>query len=115
MQEILRAMKKIRFAGHPASCCKARNYRQLRDQFMTRTVITSTGSYLPDKIVPNESLCQFSPEAQILIAQKTGVRARRHGEDSECTSDLAVRAARRCMDGSGVPLEDVEGIILSTS
>lgn len=82
---------------------------------MKRAAIVSTGSYLPDGIIPNEALSQFSAEAQRLIAVKTGVSSRRHAKDEECTSDLAVRAARRCLEGSGISAERVEGIILSTS
>ncbi|MCX7635832.1 MAG: ketoacyl-ACP synthase III [Syntrophales bacterium] len=82
---------------------------------MKRAVITATGSYLPDRVVPNEDLHQFSAEAQRLIVAKTGVRERRHAEESDCTSDLALRAARACLEKARIDPHDVEGIILSTS
>ena len=82
---------------------------------MVRAVIFSTGSFLPEKIVANESLAQLSREAQQLIAVKPGVLTRRHAADTECTSDLAVRAARNCLEKVQFPPEDIEGIILSTS
>ncbi|MDQ5987346.1 MAG: 3-oxoacyl-[acyl-carrier-protein] synthase 3 [Syntrophus sp. SKADARSKE-3] len=82
---------------------------------MKKAVIFSTGSFLPDNIVTNESLTQFSVEARRLIAEKTGVQARRHASDTECTSDLALHAARNCLQKVGFPESDIEGIIVSTS
>ena len=48
---------------------------------MQRTHILSTGSFLPEKIISNEDLTQFSPEARKLIAEKTGVQTRRHASE----------------------------------
>ena len=82
---------------------------------MNSTVIVSTGRYLPDNIIPNSALTQFSREAQSLIGNKTGVLARRHAGEDQCTSDLALEAARSCLGRINFPPEDIEGIILSTS
>jgi len=82
---------------------------------MQRTHILSTGSFLPEKIISNEDLTQFSPEARRLIAEKTGVQTRRHASETECTSDLAVAAARKCLKKIDFPPENVQGIVLSTS
>lgn len=82
---------------------------------MTRAIVTATGSYLPEGVITNESLMQFSAEARRLILEKTGVRERRHGDDGQCTSDLAICAARNCLKHAGLDVGDVEGIILSTS
>jgi 3-oxoacyl-[acyl-carrier-protein] synthase III len=40
---------------------------------MRNTVIVSTGSYLPETVVSNEDLIQFSREAIQMIGEKTGV------------------------------------------
>ncbi len=77
--------------------------------------ILSTGSFLPDKIIKNDDFSQFSPEARELIAQKTGVLTRRHAGEAECTSDLAIAAARHCLQKIDFPPHDVQGILLSTS
>lgn len=77
--------------------------------------ILATGSFLPERIVANEDLTQFPRPSIPLIAAKTGVEARRHAADSECTSDLAVQAAKRCLDKAGAESGQIEGIILSTS
>jgi 3-oxoacyl-[acyl-carrier-protein] synthase III len=82
---------------------------------MKRSRILSTGSFLPEKIISNEELTQFSPEARKLIAEKTGVQTRRHAGEAECTSDLAIAAARKCLQKVDFPPEDIQGIVLSTS
>ena len=75
----------------------------------------STGSFLPGKVIANENLSQFSPEARKLIAEKTGVQTRRHAVETECTSDLAIAAARKCLQKIEFPPENLQGIVLSTS
>jgi 3-oxoacyl-[acyl-carrier-protein] synthase III len=82
---------------------------------MKRAFIASTGSFLPEKVTLKEDLLQFSREAQSLIGKKTGVLARRHAGENQCTSDLALAAARTCMEKINFLPEDIEGIILSTS
>lgn len=77
--------------------------------------IMSTGSYLPGKIIHNESFEQFPDSAKVLISQKTGVFSRRAAEEDQCTSDLAVLAARKCLARIGFPPEKVAGIVVSTS
>jgi len=77
--------------------------------------ILSTGSYLPAKNVVNEDLVQFPKLTIPLIAEKTGVRARRHAADTECTSDLAIQAALRCLQQINFDPALLDGIILSTS
>jgi len=82
---------------------------------MQNAVIHSTGSYVPEAVVPNEDLTQFSPEARNMIKEKTGVMARRHAPESACTSDLAIQAARICLQKVDFPVENIEGIVVSTS
>ena len=82
---------------------------------MRNAVIASTGSYLPEKVISNEDLTQFPQEAIQLIGEKTGVFFRRVASDKECTSDLAVQAAMKCLNNIDYRPEHVEGIILATS
>lgn len=79
------------------------------------SIIYSTGSYLPENVVLNEHLTQFPESALSRIAEKTGVLSRRHADESQCTSDLGLEAARACLDKIGFPAGDVQGIVLSTS
>lgn len=82
---------------------------------MKRAVIHSTGSYLPEKIIHNEDFKQFPKSSKLLISQKTGVFSRRCAEDKECTSDLAAKAAKKCLEKINFPVEKVKAIIVSTS
>ena len=78
--------------------------------------IISTGSFVPDKIVTNEDLIsQFPANSIPLIEQKTGVKERRFADDSQCTSDLAIQAAIRCIEKIQFNPEYIDALILSTS
>lgn len=79
------------------------------------SVISSTGSYLPKRIVENHELIQFPASRLQLIAEKTGVLARRFAADDECTSDLAIMAAIDCIEKSTIPVSEIDAIILATS
>jgi 3-oxoacyl-[acyl-carrier-protein] synthase-3 len=70
---------------------------------------------LPERIVANGALTQFPAATLPLIAEKTGISARRYAADDECTSDLGAKAARQCLDRAGVSPDDVDVIILATS
>jgi 3-oxoacyl-[acyl-carrier-protein] synthase-3 len=82
---------------------------------MRSSVILSTGSYLPETALFNEDMAQFPQSSLKLIAEKTGVTARRVASEDQCTSDLAVNAARFCLEKVDFPPKRVEGIIVSTS
>lgn len=80
-----------------------------------RAKIAATGSYVPEEVVLNADLAQFPAEALPLIEQKTGVKARRRAAASQCTSDLAILAAERCLAKSAITADQIDGIILATS
>jgi len=82
---------------------------------MKKSVIFSTGSHLPESVVPNEALTHFPASSIKLIAEKTGVLSRRIAPEEECTSDLAIKAARCCLQKVDFPAERIQGIVLSTS
>jgi 3-oxoacyl-[acyl-carrier-protein] synthase-3 len=80
-----------------------------------RTSILSTGSYLPDKAVPNEALPHFPPTSLPLIEQKTGIKCRRYAAEDQCTSDLGFLAARVCLERARVSTAEIDAILLATS
>lgn len=82
---------------------------------MNSPTIVSTGSYLPEKIVYNEDLTQFPQNFLHIISEKTGVNERRHAAEDQCTSDLAIEAAKICLKKINFKPKDVECIIVSTS
>jgi 3-oxoacyl-[acyl-carrier-protein] synthase-3 len=79
------------------------------------TSILATGSYLPERAVPNEALTQFPPATLPLITEKTGISSRRYAADDQVTSDLGAEAARLCLTRAGVVADDVDAILLATS
>jgi 3-oxoacyl-[acyl-carrier-protein] synthase-3 len=79
------------------------------------TRILATASYLPERVVPNEALTQFPASTLPLIAEKTGIAARRYAADDECTSDLGAKAARQCLERAAVSPDEVDVIVLATS
>jgi len=82
---------------------------------MINALVHSTGSYLPETVLWNDDLTQFSREAVRMISEKTGVLSRRVAAEGECTSDLAAKAAARCLERAGFAPDKVQGIIVSTS
>ena len=82
---------------------------------MQNASIEATGSYVPERAIHNEALNQFPATAKLLISQKTGVYCRRHAETSQCTSDLALEAAKRCLEKSCRNVQTIQAILLSTS
>jgi len=82
---------------------------------MKNAIIRATGSYLPEKVVFNEELTQFPEDSRPRIAEKTGVLSRRIAPEHACTSDLAIRAGRTCLEKADFSPEKLQGIVLSTS
>jgi 3-oxoacyl-[acyl-carrier-protein] synthase-3 len=82
---------------------------------MKRSIVHSVGSYVPEKAVYNEDLGQFPQSSLKRIEEKTGVRCRRVATEGQCTSDLALEAARACLSKVDFAPGKLDGIILSTS
>jgi 3-oxoacyl-[acyl-carrier-protein] synthase-3 len=89
------------------------------------SVITGTGSFVPDKTVKNEDFLQneFYDESGIKmekeneeIIQKfmeiTGIHERRHLEDDRVTSDLGFLAARYAIEDARIDREELDYIIV---
>ncbi len=80
---------------------------------LTGVQILGTGVYLPETVVCNEDLTELGCDPDWII-QRTGIRQRRRAAAGEATSDLATRAAERCLDDAGVSARDVDMILLAT-
>jgi 3-oxoacyl-[acyl-carrier-protein] synthase-3 len=79
-----------------------------------RVGIAGSGSYVPERVVPNsffEGLVDTSDE---WIVQRTGIRERRWAAEGECTSDLATRAAERALADAGIAGRDIDLVVLGT-
>lgn len=70
---------------------------------------------LPEKILTNEDLAREYPEWGVeKIFGKTGINHRHIVDESECASDLAVRACEKIFASSVVQRSDIDFIILCT-
>ena len=80
-----------------------------------RSVILGTGSYLPERIMTNKELESIVDTTDEWIVQRSGISERRVAAENETTADMAIIAARRSLEASGLKGEDIDGIIVATS
>ena len=80
-----------------------------------RSVVAGCGAYLPERIVSNEELARQVDTSDDWINQRTGIRQRHVAAPDECTSDLALAAARDAMANAGVKPEEIDLIVLATA
>ena len=80
-----------------------------------RSVILSTGSYLPDNTVTNADLEKMVDTNDEWIVQRTGIKERHIAPEGQTTSDLAIEAAKRALVTSGLNATDIDGVIVATT
>ncbi|HEY0901404.1 MAG TPA: beta-ketoacyl-ACP synthase III [Micavibrio sp.] len=80
-----------------------------------RSVILGTGSYLPERIMTNKDLESIVDTSDEWIVQRSGINARHIAGDDQNTADLAIEAARRALEASGLTGADIDGVIVATS
>lgn len=88
--------------------------RSSRTQSLLGIQILGTGSYVPERVVTNESLEQQYGFEPGWIEQRTGISERRHAAPGEATSDMAVEAALRAIETSRVNKDDIDLLIVGT-
>lgn len=81
---------------------------------LTGLRIVATGSYVPDPVVTNEDLHARFGFDPAWIVQRTGIRERRHAPPEIATSDMAVQAARQCLQRAGARPSDVDLVLVGT-
>ncbi len=74
----------------------------------------STGAGLPEKIITNADLEKIVDTSDEWITERTGIKERRMLEESEATSDIALRAARQAIDTAGLQPDDIDLIVVTT-
>jgi 3-oxoacyl-(acyl-carrier-protein) synthase III len=90
-----------------------------------RTQVLGLGSYVPERIVPNDELRFLTVQQERAdtlqmetndewIQTRTGIRERRYAAPGVATSDLALEAARRAMAEAGTEAKDIDCIIFGT-
>lgn len=76
--------------------------------------IAGTGSYLPERVVPNAWFEKIIDTSDEWIRQRTGILERRFAADHEQTSTLSINAARRALEAANVDPKDLDAIIVGT-
>src|SRR5262245_18887374 len=64
--------------------------------------IAGTGSYVPERIVPNAFFEKLVDTSDEWIVQRSGLEQRRFAAVDQATSDLSVEAAKRALEAAGV-------------
>ncbi len=75
--------------------------------------VVGIGSSAPDNLIKNEDLAALGYDADWIV-QRTGILERRHAPPEIATSDLAVEAARRCIEQAQVNPKDIDLVLLGT-
>jgi 3-oxoacyl-[acyl-carrier-protein] synthase-3 len=83
---------------------------------MKRTVIKSTGSYVPPRVVTNHDLTQWMDTSDEWIRQRTGIEQRHWipEEGGVGSSDLALEATKIALERTGWTAKDIDLIIFAT-
>ncbi|MGR6318422.1 ketoacyl-ACP synthase III [Micromonospora soli] len=77
--------------------------------------IIGTGSYLPERAVPNEQIAQLVGVTPDWIERKTHIQERRFAAPSQAASDLAAAAAVRALCDAGLEASRMDYLIVATS
>lgn len=80
-----------------------------------RSVITGTGSYLPQTILSNDDLAARLDTSDAWIVERTGIQRRHIAAEGEFTSDLGTAAARQALDAAGLTPDDIDLIVVATA
>lgn len=80
-----------------------------------QSIITATGSYLPEKILSNDDLSAMVDTNDAWIRERTGITQRHIVAEGELTSHLAVKASRRALESVGYDAAKIDGIVVATS
>ena len=77
--------------------------------------IASLGTYVPPRVMTNEDLEKLVDTSDAWIVKRTGIRTRHIADADAATSDLAVEAARRAIDGAGLTPRDIGFLVVGTT
>jgi len=82
---------------------------------MIYSKIIGTGSYLPEKILNNRDLEKMFETTDEWITTRTGIKERHIVSAHQFTSDLAVEAAKKAIEASGINANKIDLIIVATT
>lgn len=80
-----------------------------------RAAFQGLGIYVPPKVLTNDDLARMVDTSDAWITTRTGIKRRHIAEPDQATSDLALIAAERALEASGVRASDLDLIIVGTA
>jgi 3-oxoacyl-[acyl-carrier-protein] synthase-3 len=80
-----------------------------------RSIIRSTGAYLPEKILTNAELEKMVDTTDEWIFQRSGIKQRHIAAKDQTTAHLAIEAGRMALERSGLKPEEIDGVIVATT
>jgi 3-oxoacyl-[acyl-carrier-protein] synthase-3 len=80
-----------------------------------KSIITGTGSYLPEKILTNADLEKMVDTTDEWIVQRSGIRQRHIAAPNQTTGDMAISAARAAIQSAGIDPSHIDGVIVATT
>ncbi len=86
----------------------------LKPKVPVRAKISAVGAYVPPKVLTNADLERMVATSDQWIQERTGIRERHIADAGVATSDLAVEAARCCLQSRGIDAREVEVILVAT-
>ena len=84
---------------------------------MRFATIAGTGSYLPERVMPNSEFAERLglDTSDEWIRERTGIKRRHLVADGETTSDMALQAANRALEAAGMQASDLDLILVATT
>jgi 3-oxoacyl-[acyl-carrier-protein] synthase-3 len=81
---------------------------------MIASRIIGTGHYVPPRVVTNFDVMKMMETSDEFIVERTGVHRRRHAERDVAASDLGALACRAAVEDAGIPMDQVDLVIMNT-
>jgi len=79
-----------------------------------RVGIAGTGSYLPERVVPNTYFEEFVETSDEWIVQRTGIKERRWANEKETNSAMCTEASKRALENAGLQASDIDAVVIGT-
>lgn len=76
--------------------------------------LRSIGAYIPENILTNKDLEEMVDTSDEWIVQRTGIHERRIAAENETTSDMAVKAAEKAIERSGLDKSEIDMVVCAT-
>ena len=81
---------------------------------MDNILITGVGSYLPKKIILNDSLPSELNTSDEWIRKRTGITQRHIVSENELTSTMAIEASKKALINANIDSKEIDLVVLDS-